>query len=520
MQHHRRCNLVHCFCLGGTRLKNVTVVFWISITICLALVTWGFFAPETFQLQTGELTSWISATFGWYYLASVFIILIFCLYLIFSRFADIKLGKAGDEPEFSLVSWFAMLFSAGMGMGLVFWTTAEPISHAFISAPLSELGSDEAVKEAMQFSFFHWGIHAWAIYGLVALSLAYAKFHNGAAGLISATLIPLFGKKQMAGWPGKLIDTLAVFATVIGVASTLGFGSAQLNEGLSFLFGTPNTFSFQLLILAVATLLFIISAWSGIGRGIKYLSNINMALAFILLAILLVVGPTLYIMNMFTDSIGGYFANFLSMSFHLEPLNADRRAWVDGWTVFYWAWWISWAPFVGIFIARISRGRTVREFMLGVLVVPSLVCFIFFSVFGVSALNLEQNGIANISEYSLETATFGVLQHYPLGTLMSILTLFVVAIFFITSADSATFVLGMQTTGGLLNPPNLVKITWGLIQSAVAAIVIYSGGTQGLQNSLIIAALPFSVVVLLMGAAFLKSANRDPIVIKKKKHRL
>ncbi|MGM0898946.1 MAG: BCCT family transporter [Bacillota bacterium] len=498
-------------------MKSVTIVFGISVTICLALVGWGFFAPEGFQTQTGALTSWISSTFGWYYLASVFVVLIFCLYLIFSRFADIKLGKAGDEPEFSLPSWFAMLFSAGMGMGLVFWTTAEPISHAFISAPRSELGSDEAIKEAMQFSFFHWGIHAWAIYGLVALSLAYAKFHNGAPGLISATLIPLFGRKRMSSWPGKLIDTLAVFATVIGVASTLGFGSAQLNEGVSFLFGTPNTFAFQLLILAVATLLFIISAWSGIGRGIKYLSNINMVLAFILLGILLIVGPTLYILNMFADSLGGYFANFLSMSFNLEPLNTDRRAWVDGWTVFYWAWWVSWAPFVGIFIARISRGRTVREFMLGVLVVPSLVCFIFFSVFGVSALDLEQNGIAQISEYSLETATFGVLQHYPLGTLMSILTLFVVAIFFITSADSATFVLGMQTTGGLLNPPNMVKITWGLIQSAVAAIVIYSGGTQGLQNSLIIAALPFSVIVLLMGAAFLKAASQDPVVIKKKK---
>lgn len=498
-------------------MKNVTVVFGTSLAICLALVGWGLFSPESFQAQTGALTSWISSTFGWYYLASVFVILIFCLYLIFSRFADIKLGKAGDEPEFSLVSWFAMLFSAGMGMGLVFWTTAEPISHAFISAPRSELGSDQAIKEAMQFSFFHWGIHAWAVYGLVALSLAYAKFHNGAPGLISATLIPLFGEKRMSGWLGKLIDTLAVFATVIGVASTLGFGSAQINEGMSFLFGTPNTFAFQLLILAVATLLFIISAWSGIGRGIKYLSNINMVIAFILLAILLVVGPTLYILNMFTDSLGGYFAGFLSMSFNLEPLNTDRRAWVDGWTVFYWAWWISWAPFVGIFIARISRGRTVREFMLGVLVVPSLVCFIFFSVFGVSALNLEQNGIAKISDYSLETATFGVLQHYPLGTLMSILTLLVVAIFFITSADSATFVLGMQTTGGMLNPPNLVKITWGLIQSAVAAIVIYTGGTQGLQNSLIIAALPFSVIVLLMGIAFLKAANKDPIAIKHKK---
>ncbi len=500
-------------------MKNVTVVFGASIIVCLALVAWGLFSPEGFQTQTGALTAWISTTFGWYYLASVFIILVFCLYLIFSRFADIKLGKAGDEPEFGLLSWFAMLFSAGMGMGLVFWTTAEPISHAFISAPRSELGSDDAIMEALQFSFFHWGIHAWAVYGLVALALAYAKFHNGAPGLISATLIPLFGEKLMGGWLGKLIDVLAVLATVIGVASTLGFGSAQLNEGLSFLFGTSNTFPFQLLILSIATLLFIISAWSGIGRGIKYLSNINMVLAFVLLIILLIVGPTLYILNMFVSSIGGYFADFLTMSFHLEPLNEDRRGWVDNWTVFYWAWWIAWAPFVGIFIARISRGRTVREFMLGVLVVPSLVCFLFFSVFGVSALNLEQNGIAKISDYSLETATFGVLQHYPLGTLMAVMTLFVIAIFFITSADSATFVLGMQTTGGLLNPPNLVKITWGLIQSAVAAIVIYSGGTQGLQNSLIIAALPFSIVVLLMGAAFLRTASRDPILVQRQKDR-
>lgn len=404
-------------------------------------------------------------------------------------------------------------------MGLVFWTTAEPISHAFISAPKSELGSDQAIQEAMQFSFFHWGLHAWAVYGIVALVLAYFKFRHDAPGLISATLIPLFGKKLMAGPLGILIDTLAVFATVIGVASTLGFGSAQLNEGISFLFGTPNTFAFQMLILAAATVLFIASASSGIGRGIKYLSNINMILAFVLLLLLLIVGPTIYIFNSFGDAIGGYLTNFFSMSFNLEPINEDRRAWVDGWTVFYWAWWISWAPFVGIFIARISRGRTVKEFMLGVLLVPSLVCFIFFAVFGVSALNLEQNNIAKISDYSLETATFGVLQYYPLGILLSIITLFVIAIFFITSADSATFVLGMQTTGGMLNPPNLVKITWGLIQSAVAAIVVYTGGTQGLQNSLIIAALPFSVVIILMGVSFLKEASHDPLVKKQKKSR-
>lgn len=501
-------------------MKNVTSVFWISLAACVALVIWGAAAPLNFSELSGGLTAQISKTFGWYYLMTVFLILLFCIYLIFSRFSSIKLGKSEDKPEFSLLSWFAMLFSAGMGMGLVFWTTSEPISHAFLSAPRAETGTNEAITEAMQFSFFHWGLHAWAVYGLVALALAYSKFHNDAPGLISATLVPLFGKKRMAGPLGKLIDVLAVFATIVGVASTLGFGSAQINEGMHFLLGTPNTFPFQLLILAVATVLFIFSAWSGIGKGIKYLSNINMVLAFVLVALLLFAGPTLYILNMFTNSLGGYLSNFFMMSFHLEPLNLDRRAWVNSWTIFYWAWWISWAPFVGIFIARISRGRTIKEFILGVLLVPSLVCFIFFAVFGASALNLEQSGIAKISEYSLETATFAVLQNYPLGILMSIMTLFVVAIFFITSADSATFVLGMQTTGGMINPPNLVKITWGLIQSAVAAIVVFSGGTEGLQNILIIAALPFSVVILLMGAAFIKAASQDPLAKKSKRGRI
>ncbi|KIL49326.1 BCCT family transporter [Jeotgalibacillus soli] len=490
-------------------MKNITLVFWMSIIICMLLVAWGMVAPNQLERITSTVTGTISELFGWYYLIIIFIMLLFCIYMIFSRFGKIKLGKKGEQPEFSLLTWFAMLFSAGMGMGLVFWTTAEPISHAFISTPGAETGTDRAVEEALQYSFFHWGVHAWAVYALVALVLAYFKFHKGSPGLISATLVPLFGEKSMKGLPGKLIDTLAVFATVVGVASTLGFGSAQMNEGISFLFGTPNTFGFQLLILAVATLLFVGSAWSGIGRGIKYLSNINMGIAFILLLMLLIVGPTLYIINMFTSTMGGYISNFFDMSFHLEPLNEGNRTWVNNWTIFYWAWWISWSPFVGIFIARISKGRTIKEFMLGVLFVPSIVCFIFFAVFGVSALHLEQSGIAKISDFSLETATFGMLEHYPLGTLMSLITIVVVAIFFITSADSATFVLGMQSTGGSLNPPNSVKITWGLIQSAVAAIIVYFGGTQGLQNILIIAALPFSLVILLMGASFYKTVKMD-----------
>ncbi len=490
-------------------MKNVTIVFWNALAVCLAVVVWGSIAPDHLKQVTAEVTGFFSTYFGWYYLLIIMIFLSFCVYLIFSKIGKIKLGKENDKPEFSLPTWFAMLFSAGMGMGLVFWTTAEPISHAFKSSPSGELGTDAAIKQALQYSFFHWGVHAWAVYGIVALVLAYFKFHRGAPGLVSATLVPIFGEKSMSGVPGKLIDTLAVVATVVGVASTLGFGSAQIKEGLVFLFNAPDTFWFQIVILAVSTVLFIGSAWSGIGKGIKYLSNINMGLAFVLLLMLFIVGPTLYMLNMFTSTIGGYLANFFEMSFHLEPLDQGNRTWINSWTIFYWAWWISWAPFVGIFIARISKGRTIKEFMLGVLIVPALVCFIFFTVFGVSALHLEQNGIAMISEFSLETATFGVLEQYPLGELMSLITVFVVAIFFITSADSATFVLGMLSTKGALNPPSNVKIIWGLAQSAMAGVVVYFGGTAGLQNVLIIAALPFSFVILLMGASFYKVAKNE-----------
>ncbi|WP_077302867.1 BCCT family transporter [Virgibacillus pantothenticus] len=490
-------------------MKSVTSVFWYSLVICIAVVIWGSVAPVGLESFTAKVTTAVSDYFGWYYLLAVMVILAFCIYLILSRYGNIKLGKEKDDPEFSLPSWFAMLFSAGMGMGLVFWTTAEPISHAFTSTPGAEPGSDEAIRESLKYTFFHWGIHAWAVYGIVALVLAYFKFHKDQPGLISVTLMPIFGEKSMRGLSGKIIDVLSVFATVIGVAATLGFGSAQINGGMAFLFDTPETFWMQLLILGTATVMFIASSWSGVGRGIKYLSNANMGLAVVLLLMLFFSGPTLDILNMFTHTLGSYVSDFFDMSLRLAPQDENKRTWINNWTIFYWAWWISWAPFVGIFIARISKGRTVKEFMLGVLAVPSIICFIFFAVFGVSALNLEQNGIAKISEFSLETSTFGVLAEYPLGFVMSIITLFVVAIFFITSADSATFVLGMLSTNGTLNPHNSVKIMWGVMQAALAAIIVYFGGTQGLQNMLIIAALPFSIVILLMAASFYKTVRAD-----------
>lgn len=487
---------------------HITKVFWYAVAICIAIVVWGVFAPDQLNGFTTSVTGVIYNQFGWFYTLVIIALIGFCIYMMFSRFGNVKLGKDDDEPDFSLPAWFAMLFSAGMGIGLMFFTTAETISHAFIKSPNAEPGSEQAILESLQYTSLHWGFHGWGLYAVVALIFAYFKFRVGAPGLISATMEPLFGKKAMRGPVGQVIDTLAIFATVAGVASTLGFGSAQINSGLTYLFNAPDAFWFQLLILIVATVVFIASAWSGIGNGIKYLSSINLWLAVILLLGLFTVGPTTYIINMFVTTIGNYAGNFIQMSFDLKPVNESQRGWVNDWTIFYWAWWISWAPFVGMFIARVSKGRTIREFIIGVLIAPTLVTFIFFAVFGGSALNLEQHGIAKLSSLATETVTFGMFEHYPLGAILSFLTIIVIAIFFITSADSATFVLGMFSTGGQLNPSNIVKIAWGLLLSAMAAIVMYSGGLDGFQNMLIIAALPFSIILILMVVSFYKTIKK------------
>ncbi|MDW0108760.1 BCCT family transporter [Sporosarcina aquimarina] len=490
-------------------MKQVTSVFWYALIGCLALVVWGSVSPDTLENSTTAITSSIANLFGWYYLWLVAAIVVFCFYLIFSKFGHIKLGSKDTKPEFSLLSWFAMLFSAGMGIGVVFWSAAEPVTYAFKSAPVGEIGTDVAIKDSLKYTFLHWGISAWGIYAIVGLTLAYFKFHKNYPGLISSTMIPLFGEKRMTGVFGKIIDILAVLATVIGVAATLGFGSAQINGGLHYLFNTPNTFWMQLVILAISTVLFMISAWSGIGKGIKYLSTVNMGLAFILFLLLFIMGPTLYILNMFTNAFGSYVTDLVEMSFRSAPQNATSREWINNWTLFYWAFWISWAPFVGSFIARISKGRTIKEFLLGVLLVPSFVCFIFFAIFGASSLNIESKGLAILSDMPIETMTFGMLEQYPLGFFMSILTIIVIAIFFVTSADSATFVLGMFTTNGVSNPAQSVKLAWGIVQAAVAAVVVYFGGTQGLQNTVIISALPFSIIIILMTISFYKSVSAE-----------
>lgn len=488
--------------------SKVSSVFWVSAALLVVAVVLGVVAPNSFEAATSNIESFITSGFGWYYLILVTVIVAFSVFLIFSPVGSIRLGKADEKPEYSKPTWFAMLFSAGMGIGLVFWGTAEPISHFAINPPTAEPGTDLAIRESMRFTFFHWGVHAWSVYALVGLCLAYFNFRKDQPGLISATLGPILGKFAI-GRLAMLIDIVAVSATVIGVATTLGFGAAQINGGLAYLFGIPNSFPIQVIIIIIVTALFLMSAWSGLSKGIKYLSNTNMILAVALLVLTFILGPTMFILNMFTDTVGVYIQNLVQMSFRIAPLDTGHREWINGWTIFYWAWWISWSPFVGIFIARVSKGRTIREFMIGVLLLPVIVSFIWFAVFGSTAINMQQTGAVDLTKFATEEVLFAVFGQMPLSAILSGIAVILIGTFFITSADSATFVLGMQTSYGSLTPPNSVKVTWGLILAAMAAILLYSGGLQALQNALIIAAFPFSIIMILMMMAIYKALRRE-----------
>lgn len=490
-------------------MKNGTTVFKVSLSLASAFLLWGAFAPDQLAKVTGSIQTWLLDAFGWFYLLCAVGLLVTAVMLIFSRYGDIPLGRDGEKPEFPLVTWFAMLFCAGMGIGLVFWGAAEPSSH-FYDPPFGPAETPEAASLALQYSFFHWGLHPWAIYTMVAMCLAYFQFRRQEPGLISASCQPLIkGKAQ--GWVGQAIDSIAVFATVFGVATSLGFGAIQISGGLSYLFHVPNTVITQLILIAIVTALYMLSAQTGLHRGIKYLSNLNMVLALSLMGFLLLLGPTKFIMEVFTSALGEYLHNLPKMSLYLAPFDDSR--WIQNWTLFYWAWWIAWAPFVGTFIARISRGRTVREFVLGVLLVPSLFCAFWFSIFGGTAISLEmfqEAGLKQVIEaQGKEVALFTLLEQFPMGAVMSLIAIFLIGTFFITSADSATFVLGTLTTHGNLNPSNSVKFTWGIVQSVAAAVLLWSGGLKGLQTGSILAAFPFAFIMLLMVASLFRAFKEE-----------
>ncbi len=480
----------------------------VSAGVILVIVVWGLLAPGQLGAVFEQVLTLITRNFGWLYLWVVLGLVLLAGLLAFSRYGGLKLGAEDDEPEFSLGAWFAMLFAAGMGIGLVFWGVAEPISHFGAPPPGITAGTPEAANAAMRYSFFHWGLHPWAVYSIVALAIAFFQFRRGGAALISTSLqaLPWRPVRRLAG----VFNVLAVIATAFGVAASLGIGALQINSGLHAVFGLPIGQASQLGIIVVTTALFIGSAVTGVARGIKWLSSLNLIVAALLALAIFVLGPTITIIDTFTNTLGSYLSEFVRMSLRMTPFRASE--WVGGWTIFYWAWWISWSPFVGLFIARVSKGRTVREFIVGTVLAPSLAAFIWFSVFGGTALHLEVWQGVPLSEAvkaDVSTALFAMFDALPLGGLMSGVATLLVLVFFVTSGDSAVLVLGIMSSGGDANPSRRVKVIWGLLVSGIAISLLLAGGVKAVQTATIVFALPFTVVIMLMAASLWRGLRED-----------
>ncbi|MDI3384277.1 BCCT family transporter [Xenophilus aerolatus] len=480
----------------------------VSAGLILAIVVWGVAAPDHLGAVFEGALAMIIRNFGWFYLWVVLGLVVLALVLAFGRFGRLKLGADDEEPEFSLGSWFAMLFAAGMGIGLVFWGVAEPVSHYGTPPPGIAPNTPEAAGAAMRYSFFHWGLHPWAVYSIVALAIAFFQFRRGGSALVSTAVqaLPWAPVRRL----GPVVNVLAVIATAFGVAASLGMGALQINSGLSAVVGVPVSETAQLLIIAVTTVLFVTSAVSGVDRGIKLLSNFNLILAALLALAVFVLGPTVAIIDTFTSTLGSYASEFVRMSLRMTPFRDS--SWVGTWTLFYWAWWVSWSPFVGLFIARVSRGRTVREFILGTVAAPTIAAFLWFSVFGGTALNLEimqHVPIAQAVKADVSTALFSMFGQLPLGTLLSGIATVLVVVFFVTSGDSAVLVLGMMSSGGKENPSARIKIAWGLLVAGVAASLLMAGGLKSVQTATIVFALPFTVVIVLMAVALWRGLRED-----------
>lgn len=477
--------------------KKLNKTFVIALIISLAVVGWGLLSPASFKAVGDKSFQLFVTNFGWFYSLAMTSFVIFVIWIgFFSKYKNMRLGPDDSRPEYSNISWFAMLFSAGMGIGLVFWGVAEPLN--FFVAPLgADPGSPEAAQFAMNKSFLHWGLHPWANYSVLALALAYMQFRKNKPGLISSVFIPVLGEKRVKGPIGVTIDVLAIFATLAGVATSLGLGAYQINSGLNFIFGIPENKISLVIIVAVVTVLFMTSAITGLDKGIKFLSNLNVGISGVVILSVFIVGPTLLMLNVIVESIGGYFQNFAQNTLAIGAFKDG--GWYGGWTVFYWAWWIAWAPFSAIFIARISKGRTIKEFVTGVLLVPALASFLWFGVFG--ALGINQGlEVAQEAIKSTSTALFVVLQHYPLGSAISLVVVLLLCTFFVTSADSATFVLGMLSEEGSLNPSTIKKVVWGILLALLALALMLTGdgqsGLKMLQTVSIVAAFPFSIIMV------------------------
>ena len=488
-------------------------VFYVTVAISALFVLAGVFFTEPFGNALATVVGWITEGLGWMYMLMTSFFLGFAIWLALSRYGKIRLGRPDDKPEFGYFAWFAMLFQAGMGIGLVFWSVSEPVTH-YADPPLgmAEPETAGAASLALQTAFFHWGLHPWAIYAVVGLAVAYFSYRRGMTSLqISTVFRPLIGDR-VDGPLGKTIDVIAILATLFGVAVSLGLGTLQIDAGLGEAFGLPSGIGLQMAIIAVTAVAYMLSASTPINKGVNILSQTSMYLAFVLLVYFLVVGPTLLQLNTFTQETGGYLANLIPRSFEMAAFEPQEATWLGDWTIFFWATWIAWAPYVGVFVARISRGRTIREFILGVMIAPTIFSMIWFSVFGAAGIradNQTNGAISSAAGNSEALGLFAFLEQSPLFLLTSISMIFLVWIFFVAGADAGTIVLGSMSSGGAPDPKRRIKLTWGVIMGALAAILLLVGGLDALQNGAILAATPFAILMCLMCWCLYKTLRSD-----------
>ncbi|WP_155055742.1 BCCT family transporter [Streptomyces blattellae] len=497
------------------------VVFGISAAITLAFIVWGVTATDNLESVSADLLDGTISNGGWAFVLAASGFVVFALWLAMSRYGRITLGKEGEQPEFRTISWIAMMFSAGMGIGLMFWGVSEPLAHFTTPPPGTDpADSNQAMETAMATTLFHWTLHPWAMYAVVGLAIAYSTFRRGRRQLISAVFTPLIGEKRVNGWGGRVIDILAIIATLFGSAASLGLGALQIGSGFTELDWLDSVGTGLLVaVIAVLTVAFVASAVSGIAKGIQWLSNINMVLAVSLAVFVFLVGPTIFVLDLMPTSIGAFAGDLAQMAGRTEASSGEGVGdWLSGWTVFYWAWWISWTPFVGMFIARISRGRTIRQFVGGVILVPSTVSLVWFAIFGGSAMHLQDDGKLSDAA-TTEGQLFNVLEQYPIATVTSIVVMILVGIFFVSGADAASIVMGTLSQRGSLEPSRGVVVFWGVLTGAVAAIMLIIGdgggdALTGLQNLTIIAAAPFAVVMVGLCVALTRDLRHDPLIIR------
>lgn len=484
-------------------------VFWVSLIALVVAIIFGVVVPDRLAEILNNAQAFIVHNFTWWYMLVIAGSILYIIWLALSRYGNIKLGKDSDVPEYTTFNWIAMLFSCGIGVGFIFWGVAEPLYHFMDTPYLAESGTPEAAPVAMQITLLHWGVHGWVCYSVIGAAIAYSTYRLGNPLRFSYALEPLLGQSAH-GFVGKLVDFLAVFATVAGISTSLGMGVISIRYGTTSVFGIEMTEFYVVIALIVLIAAYTISAMTGLNRGIKYLSIVNVWLAMFLLAFVFIMGNTRFFLDLMVDGFGHYLSNFIFMTFYTDPV--EQTPWLGWWTVFYWGWWIAWGPFVGGFIARISKGRTIREFIIGVLVVPLAMTVIWFSVIGGATIDAQMTGAVDMWGFITEDTGSGIyelLSAYPLGSLVAVVVYFNMLTFLVTSADSAAFFISMIISRGKLTPTTAMRVLWAILLGASAIVLTLSGGLGALQTVSILAALPFSLVVIALIAAFVKSIQND-----------